>query len=46
MSPIYVEENVVRQARGLKFEDSVEGSEKLRKWLTASAPEDFGEYKM
>ena len=45
-SPIYVEEEVVRKAHGLKFEESLEGSEKLKKWLDGLESEDFGKYKM
>jgi uncharacterized protein len=45
-SPIFVEDEVVRKAHGLKFDDNVEGSEKLRKWLEGLGPEDFGKYKM
>jgi bifunctional DNase/RNase len=45
-SPIYVEEEVVRKAHGLKFDENLEGSEKLRKWLEGLNPEDFGKYKM
>jgi hypothetical protein len=45
-SPIFVEDEVVRKAHGLKFDDNVEGAEKLRKWLEGLGPEDFGKYKM
>jgi len=45
-SPIFVEDEVVRKAQGLKFDDSLEASEKLRKWLEGLGPEDFGKYKM
>lgn len=45
-SPIFVEDEVVRKAHGLKFDDNVEGSEKLRKWLEGLGPDDFGKYKM
>jgi len=45
-SPIFVEDEVVRKSHGLKFDDSLEGSEKLRKWLEGLSPEDFGKYKM
>jgi len=45
-SPIYVEDDVVQKAHSLKFDDNLEGSEKLRKWLESLGPEDFGKYKM
>jgi len=45
-SPIFVEEEVVKKAQSLKFDDNLEGSEKLRDWLENLKPEDFGKYKM
>jgi uncharacterized protein len=45
-SPIYVEEEVVSKAHSLKFDESLEGSEKLRTWLESLGSEDFGKYKM
>ena len=45
-SPIFVEEEVVRKANGLKFEEGGESSERLLKWLETLGPEDFGRYKM
>jgi uncharacterized protein len=45
-SPIYVEEEVVRKAHGLKFDENLEGSEKLKKWLDGLNSDDFGKYKM
>jgi hypothetical protein len=45
-SPIYVEEDVVRRAHGLKIDENLEGSENLRKWLETLGPSDFGKYKM
>jgi hypothetical protein len=45
-SPIFVEDDVVRRAHSLKFEDNLDASEKLRKWLEGLGPEDFGKYKM
>ena len=45
-SPIYVEEEVVKKAHSLKFEDDLEDSERLKKWLENLKPEDFGKYKM
>ena len=45
-SPIFVEEEVVRKANGLKFDEGGESSERLLKWLETLGPEDFGRYKM
>lgn len=45
-SPIFVEEDVVKKAHSLKFDESLEDSEKLKKWLENLKPEDFGKYKM
>ena len=45
-APIFVKEEVVKKAHSLKFEDNLEGSEKLRTWLENLEPEDFGKYKM
>jgi hypothetical protein len=45
-SPIFVEDDVVRRAHSLKFEDNMDASEKLRKWLEGLGPDDFGKYKM
>jgi len=45
-APIFVEEQVVEKAHNLKFEDNLEDSEKLKKWLENLKPEDFGKYKM
>ena len=44
--PIFVEDEVVEKANGLKFDEKVESSEKLRKWLESLRPDDFGKYKM
>ena len=44
--PIFVEESVVSKAHSLKFDDNLEDSEKLKKWLENLQPEDFGKYKM
>ena len=41
-----VEDEVVRKANGMKFDENLESSEKLRKWLEGLGPEDFGKYKM
>jgi len=45
-TPIFVEDEVVRRAQSLKFDDNLEDSEKLRQWLENLKPEDFGKYKM
>jgi len=45
-SPIFVEDDVVRKAHSLKFEDNLDASEKLRRWLEGLGPDDFGKYKM
>ena len=45
-APIFVEEEVVRKAQSLKFDEMLEDSEKLKKWLEGLKPEDFGKYKM
>lgn len=45
-SPIFVEEEVVKKAHSLKFDENLEDSEKLKKWLENLEPEDFGKYKM
>ena len=45
-APIFVEEKVVEKAHSLKFDENLEDSEKLKKWLENLKPEDFGKYKM
>lgn len=45
-APIFVEEEVVEKAQSLKFDENLEDSEKLKKWLESLKPEDFGKYKM
>jgi bifunctional DNase/RNase len=44
--PIFVEDDVVKRAHGLKLDENLEQSENLRKWLETLKPEDFGKYKM
>jgi bifunctional DNase/RNase len=44
--PIFVEEDVVRKAQSIRFDDNLQESEKLKKWLESLKPEDFGKYKM
>jgi bifunctional DNase/RNase len=45
-APIFVENEVVKKAHSLKFDDNLEDSEKLKKWLEGLKPENFGKYKM
>ncbi len=45
-SPIFVEDEVVKKAHSLKFDENLESSERLKKWLESLSPEDFGKYKM
>lgn len=45
-APIFVEEEVVKKAHSLKYNENLEDSEKLKKWLENLKPEDFGKYKM
>lgn len=45
-SPIYVEEDVVQKANGLKFDEGGDSAERLLRWLETLRPEDFGRYKM
>ncbi|MGD2295872.1 MAG: bifunctional nuclease family protein [Candidatus Aminicenantes bacterium] len=45
-APIFVEDEVVKKAHSLKFDENLEDSEKLKKWLENLKPEDFGKYKM
>jgi len=45
-APIFVENEVVKKAQSLKFDDNLEDSEKLKKWLEGLKPENFGKYKM
>lgn len=45
-APIYVKEDVITKANGLKFDQDFESSERLRRWLEQLEPKDFGKYKM
>jgi bifunctional DNase/RNase len=45
-APIFVEESVVQKAQSIKYDEKLESSEKLEKWLEDLKPEDFGKYKM
>jgi uncharacterized protein len=44
--PIFVEDDVVKKAHSLKYDETFEDSEKLKKWLENLKPEDLGKYKM
>lgn len=45
-APIFVEDSVVQKAQSIKYDESIESSEKLEQWLEDLKPEDFGKYKM
>ena len=45
-APIFVADDVIKKAQSLKFDDTLEDSEKLKKWLENLKPEDLGKYKM
>ncbi len=45
-APIYVAEEVLNKAHGLKSDENLEDSEKLKQWLENLRPEDLGKYKM
>lgn len=45
-APIFVRDEVVDKAQSIKFDDNLEDSEKLKKWLENLKPENFGKYKM
>ena len=45
-APIFAEESVVEKAHSMKYDENLEDSEKLKKWLENLQPEDFGKYKM
>ncbi|MFW6123744.1 MAG: bifunctional nuclease family protein [Acidobacteriota bacterium] len=45
-TPIYVNDQVIEKAQSMKFDENLEDSEKLKKWLENLKPEDFGKYKM
>jgi len=45
-APIFVNEEVVKKAHSLKFDNNLEDSEKLKKWLENLKPENLGKYKM
>jgi uncharacterized protein len=45
-SPIFVEDDVVRKAHGLRGDETPNGLESLRKWLETLSADDLGKYKM
>ena len=45
-APIYVEDNVIDNAKTLDFSPEKGDSERLAKWLESLDPEDLGKYKM
>ena len=45
-APIYVEDEVVKNARNLDFSPAKGDSERLAKWLESLDPEELGKYKM
>lgn len=45
-SPIFVEESVVENAKGMDLTKDATDSERLQKWLESLNPEDLGKYKM
>ena len=45
-APIYVEDEVVKNARNLDFSPDKGDSERLAKWLESLDPEELGKYKM
>ena len=45
-APIFVEDQVIENAKSLEFKPSKDDSERLTKWLEGLNPEDLGKYKM
>ena len=45
-APIFVEDKVIDNARGLEFTPNKDDSERLTKWLESLDPDDLGKYKM
>lgn len=45
-APIFVEDAVVENAKGLDLTKDATDSERLQKWLESLNPEDLGKYKM
>ena len=45
-APIFVEEDVIDNAKGVDFSTDKADSERLQKWLESLDPEELGKYKM
>jgi uncharacterized protein len=45
-APIFVEESVIDNAKGVDFSTDKTDSERLQKWLESLDPEELGKYKM
>lgn len=45
-APIFVEEEVIDNAKGVDFSTDKADSERLQKWLESLDPEELGKYKM
>ena len=45
-APIFVEDQVIENAKSLEFAPSKDNSERLTKWLEGLDPEELGKYKM
>jgi hypothetical protein len=45
-APIFVEDSVVENAKGIDLTKDTTDSEKLQKWLESLNPDDLGKYKM
>ncbi len=45
-APIFVEESVLDNAKGIDFSTDKADSERLQKWLESLDPEELGKYKM
>ncbi len=45
-APIYVEESVIDNAKGVDFSTEKADTERLQKWLESLDPEELGKYKM
>jgi uncharacterized protein len=45
-APIFVEETVIDNAKGVDFSTDKADSERLQKWLESLDPEELGKYKM
>jgi bifunctional DNase/RNase len=45
-APIFVEDTVIDNAKGIDFASDKADSERLQKWLESLDPEELGKYKM